>query len=92
LPAGVKISDVMIPSNINLMTRYDQRLLSGVVILEGSVIARQNENWSGQLYREFTSATNKNVSVRFIPYFVWANRGPSEMSVWLPLERNNRPL
>jgi uncharacterized protein len=92
LPAGVKISDVMIPSNINLMARYDQRLLSGVVILEGSVIARQNENWSGQLYREFTSATNKNVSVRFIPYFVWANRGPSEMSVWLPLERNNRPL
>ena len=34
LPKGVKISDVEIPSDMKLTTRYDQRLLDGVVVLE----------------------------------------------------------
>jgi DUF1680 family protein len=28
-------------------------------------------------------------SIRLIPYFVWANRGTSEMSLWLPLNRSD---
>ena len=35
LPAGVKISDVRIPADINLLPRYDHRLLGGVVVLDG---------------------------------------------------------
>ena len=84
LPAGVKMSDVFIPSDLKLTSRYDQRLLDGIVVLEGKVFARQNENWSGRLYREFQVSELKPFNVKFIPYSVWQNRGPSEMSVWLP--------
>jgi len=84
LPAGVKISDVLIPSDIKLMARYDQRLLDGIVVLEGKALARPGQNWSGKLYREFQPAELKTINVKFIPYSVWQNRGPSEMSVWLP--------
>ena len=85
LPAGVKISDIFIPSDIELRSRYDERLLDGVVVLEGSVVARPSGNWDGKLYREFSAEQSKTVRAKFIPYSVWQNRGPSEMSVWLPL-------
>jgi hypothetical protein len=84
LPPGVKISDVLIPSDMNLIARYDERLLDGIVVLEGRALARPEEDWDGKLYREFQPDEPKPFNVRFIPYSVWQNRGPSEMSVWLP--------
>jgi DUF1680 family protein len=84
LPSGVKISDVLIPDDITLVARYDRRLLDGVVVLEGKAQSRSQEIWIGKLYREFQPSELKPINVRFIPYSVWQNRGPSEMSVWLP--------
>jgi DUF1680 family protein len=88
LPPGVKISDVMIPADLKLTARFEKRLLDGIVVLDGKALARPEENWRGQLYREFQPAELKPVSVKFIPYSVWQNRGPSEMSVWLPVQSN----
>jgi hypothetical protein len=84
LPAGVKISDVMIPADLKLTTRLDRSLLDGIVVLEGKACARSEEDWSGKLYREFQPEELKPIQIKFIPYSVWQNRGPSEMSVWLP--------
>ena len=84
LPRGVKISDVFVPSNLELRARYDQHLLDGVVVLEGKALVRRTENWSGKLYRDFQPDKFQPINVKFIPYSVWQNRGPSEMSVWLP--------
>jgi len=86
LPDGVKPLQVMISSDTKLRARYDQRLLGGVVVLEGTVLARTETNWNGQLYRELQQATPKPLKLQLIPYSVWANRGPSEMTVWLPLQ------
>jgi len=83
LPAGVKISDVLIPEEVTLRARYDQRLLGGVVVLEGQALAQAPGNWQGKLYREAQRAELKPVKVKFIPYAVWQNRGTSEMTVWL---------
>ncbi|HTL71838.1 MAG TPA: glycoside hydrolase family 127 protein [bacterium] len=84
LPTGVKISDVRIPADIQLRARYDRKWLDGIVVLEGTALARAGENWSGKLYREVRPTALKPIAVKFIPYSVWQNRGPSEMSVWLP--------
>jgi DUF1680 family protein len=84
LPDGVKISDVLIPADLKLTTRFDRRWLDGIVVLEGKAVARPEDNWSGKLYREFQPEELKPINVKFIPYSVWQNRGPSEMSVWLP--------
>ncbi|HET7626071.1 MAG TPA: glycoside hydrolase family 127 protein [Verrucomicrobiae bacterium] len=84
LPAGVKISDVFIPADMDLRARYDRRLLDGIVVLEGRALARQSAGWRGQLYREAQPPEMKAIKVKFIPYSVWQNRGPSEMTVWLP--------
>jgi DUF1680 family protein len=90
LPHGVKISGVFIPSDLKLTARYDQRLLGGITVLEGEVLARQGEDWNGKLYRELQPNDFSPVKIKFIPYSVWQNRGQSEMSVWLPLATQER--
>jgi len=84
LPRGVRLADVMIPANPKFAGRYDSRLLGGVVVLEGPALARPAGDWTGRLYRESQPAESKAINLRLIPYFTWQNRGPSEMSVWLP--------
>lgn len=37
------------------------------------------------LYADVDEAALRSAPGRLIPYFAWGNRGPSEMSVWLPV-------
>ena len=89
LPRGVKPLDISLSSDIKLRARFDRRLLGGIVLLEGTALARTNSNWTGQLYRELKPTKPTPIKLRLIPYSLWANRGESEMSVWLPLNRAN---
>jgi DUF1680 family protein len=83
----VKPLDILLSPDEKFRARYDQRLLDGVVVLEGTATARINPGWEGRLYRELRPAKAVSVPVRLIPYCLWANRGPSEMSVWLQLAK-----
>jgi DUF1680 family protein len=85
LPKGIKMTELFIPPDIQLVPRYDKNLLDGVVVLEGSALAGTEPDWSGKLYREFQPEPLKPVKLRLIPYCDWDNRGRSEMSVWMPL-------
>lgn len=88
LPRGTSLLDVLIPDNIELSARYDQRLLDGVVVLDGRALSGASEDWNGKLYRDLHPVSLKPVNLHLIPYFLWDNRGRSEMSVWLPLTRS----
>ena len=80
-----RVTDITIPADIDLVARYDRRLLGGCVVLEGVAQMRAAAQWNGELYRELQTGSLMTVKVSFIPYSLWANRGPGEMSVWLPL-------
>ncbi len=85
LPSKIRVQNVLVPPDISLAARYDRQLLDGVVVLEGKALAQNQLNWSGTLYRDFQGNNLESMNLRLIPYSVWQNRGPSEMSVWLPL-------
>jgi DUF1680 family protein len=87
LPKGVRVSDVVIPRGIELRPRFDGKLLGGVTVLEGKAEAAAEAGWGKELYRELAPAAGRGIDLRLIPYFAWANRGPSEMTVWMPLGR-----
>ncbi len=87
LPDGVKVSDIVIPLNIKLQPRFDGDLLGGITVLEGKAEVFEGADWSNQLYRQLMLEKPKKVAVGLIPYYAWANRGISEMTVWLPLGR-----
>jgi DUF1680 family protein len=58
--------------------------LGGTVTLTTNVTAAVATPWANDLYREVTPATTKPVPLTLVPYALWNNRGPGEMSVWLP--------
>ena len=37
----------------------------------------------GRLYRPIQATEKSPVTLHFIPYYTWANRGENEMSVWV---------
>ena len=39
------------------------------------------------LYHPLKTAVKEPVKLRFIPYYVWANRGENEMTVWVRQEK-----
>jgi DUF1680 family protein len=77
--------DAAIPPDAKFLAHYDQRLLRGVVVLDVTLLVKSAGDWKGRLYREFRREELKPVKTKLIPYSVWANRGKSEMSVWLPV-------
>ncbi|TXG34681.1 glycoside hydrolase family 127 protein [Seonamhaeicola maritimus] len=86
LPEGTKVQDVVIPQNIKLSPRYDANLLSGVTVLEGEAEVLNNKTWSNQsLYKKLEPKKIDKVDITLIPYYTWSNRGPVDMSVWLPV-------
>jgi DUF1680 family protein len=87
LPRGVKVANVVIPRTIDLKPRFDGKLLGGVTVLEGKAEVMAEAPWSRELYRELSPAAAKAFDLKLIPYYAWGNRGPSEMTVWMPLAR-----
>jgi len=85
LPEGVRLEDVYVPGGITLEPRPARDLPFGIIALEGETLHVPGARWSGELYRRLEKAAPRRMAVRLIPYFAWSNRGPSAMSVWLPL-------
>jgi len=68
--------NLLLTDNKKLHSEYREDLLGGVTVICGNVSALYPEE-GGKLerkrIREFT----------MIPYYAWANRGPTEMAIWL---------
>lgn len=86
LPSGVKIDDVLIPSDIKLTPKKVKIDGSDITALEGEVSVSDEADWKDTLYRE-VGTSKRTVKVSFIPYYAWGNRGKGEMTVWMPLAR-----
>jgi DUF1680 family protein len=89
LPDGVKVSEISIPSDTVFESRYDKKLLGGIVVLEGKACIKSAANGENTLYRELNRARTKQIDLRLIPYYAWDNRGNSEMTVWMPVENSH---
>jgi DUF1680 family protein len=85
LPRGVRLLSVALPRRARFTPRFDRSLLGGVMVLEGKADATADAAWGDELYREFRPTMPAEVEIKLIPYYAWANRGKSEMTVWLPL-------
>lgn len=87
LPKGVSVQDVAIPRDVTFTPRFDNSLLGGVAVLEGKVTVADAKPWADELYRPLVPAEAKTIEIKLIPHYAWANRGKSEMTVWMPLTR-----
>jgi DUF1680 family protein len=92
LPDGVNVMDVRLPRKANFQPLFDRQLLGGIVVLKGQAAAAVDADWSAApyespvLYKEYAPDELRPVRLRLIPYYAWANRGVSQMTVWIPLD------
>jgi DUF1680 family protein len=54
--------------------------------LEGDAKLQQHI-FTKALYQPLNTTTQP-IKIKLIPYYAWANRGQTDMTVWLPLIRN----
>lgn len=85
LPAGVRVDEIVLPASVRLEARQRSELIEGAVTLEGTARRHPPGDWTGLLYRTLRPGGSEDITVRLIPYYAWANRGVSQMTVWIPL-------
>jgi DUF1680 family protein len=73
---GGKPRSLLLPDEQPLTTRFDPALLNGVQVIEGKGL-----NVTTNSYGNITKTLQDFMA---IPYYAWANRGPGEMTVWIP--------
>ncbi|MBN2317037.1 MAG: glycoside hydrolase family 127 protein [Sedimentisphaerales bacterium] len=85
LPDNVGILNAAISSDAPFRHRYIKNLLGGVTVLETKASVRDRNDWGNTLYRKINPQEPKDIDIRLVPYYAWANRGDGEMTVWIPL-------
>jgi DUF1680 family protein len=79
------VQNIMVDKNAIANANYQADLLNGI-----DVISTEGKGTKRQLNSDALTETNQQVKA--IPYYAWANRGPSEMTVWIPYEASaSRP-
>ncbi|MEO6733756.1 MAG: glycoside hydrolase family 127 protein [Ferruginibacter sp.] len=80
------IFDVVIPANIKLKPVPMKIDKGNVMALTGEARLLQRGDWKNNLYKELNIATQP-ININLVPYYAWANRGQTDMTVWMPLMR-----
>lgn len=80
---GLPIASLSLAEEPRLTATEASDLLGGCVVVEGDGQVIDESEWTeNQLYQPLRKQT-RNVRFKAVPYFLWGNREPGEMSVWL---------
>lgn len=82
---GPRLANVCIPGNATLESSFDPELFGGVAVISGEALRVELAKESKALYRHRGQARYGETTFTFkaIPYYLWANREPGEMRVWI---------
>lgn len=86
---GADVRQVRLDSGAPLAPRHEDDLLGGVTVLDGVGRLPESEAPPDALYAprgQRPPVDLRPVALRLVPYYAWANRGPTSMAVWLPLD------
>jgi len=84
---GVPIRDLNLAAG-EFEEAFEPDLLGGVVTLTGEGAVVEDSCDRGPLYQPagaWKDLSRRGATVKLIPYYAWANRGTSDMTVWMPL-------
>ena len=85
---GVELDAVELVADAQLKAKTKPDLLGGTVAIEVEGVLRDDSGWAGSGWAslgEEPQPSTQQVTLTAIPYYLWANRGPSSMRVWVPL-------
>lgn len=76
---GPDLNALSLPATSKLTTRWQPKLLGGVVTIQG----RAQREVGGKPLYSFAPSKRKPVALKAVPYYAWDNRSPGEMLVWI---------
>lgn len=82
---GGDVLDAALPGPFRISTLARPDLLGGLTALRIEGARRVTRDVAG-------ATVTTPATLTAIPYFAWANRGPAQMQVWLPLAEKDVPL
>jgi DUF1680 family protein len=83
---NANVFDVVIPTTIKLQPVAMKIDNGNIMALTGEAKLLQSGSWKNTLYKE-VNTNYKPVKIKLIPYYAWANRGKTDMTVWMNLMR-----
>lgn len=78
---AAKLDDIFIDPNETFTETFEPDLLDGVVTLTVNAVEIKQD--TSKLYYDLLTEKSKT-TLKMIPYYTWANREESDMSVWFP--------
>jgi DUF1680 family protein len=80
---ALAINRFRLPRGADLRATPRQDLFDGIVSIAAAASAAREEDWNGNLYRSMP-ASEEPATMIALPYYLWSNRGPGRMMVWIP--------
>ncbi|MAU13304.1 MAG: hypothetical protein CL607_26030 [Anaerolineaceae bacterium] len=82
---GPRLANVVIPSDAQLESHFESDLFDGVTVITGQALRVEPDTERPDLYvfQSEVKLKSESFTFRAIPYFLWANREPGEMRVWI---------
>jgi DUF1680 family protein len=80
---GVPLHRLLLPRSAAFAPRFDSETLGGVVVLEGTGAVLTTDGRDEGCPYTWDRPRRQGVPLRAVPYFLWDNRAPGEMQVWL---------
>ena len=76
------LADISLSADPDLQVEYEPDLLGGIMAIYGDGYRRINDGWQNELYK-VAAKEIRTVRVKAVPYCLWGNRSPGEMTVWI---------
>lgn len=76
------LSRLRLPQDAALSPEWRGDLLGGISVLRAEGLSADTQSWGDALYRD-RPAEERPSPITAVPYYIWCNRGPNAMQVWL---------
>ena len=81
---GKDLHRIYVPADTAFTVEDAPGFFGGAALLSSPGLRLVQSDWDTEtLYREANTPEFENISLKWIPYYLWANRGPGEMAVWI---------
>ncbi len=78
------LNRIYIDAKAEFKSEFRSDIFGGATVITGKARAKMIDDWGIELYRE-KPAEWCDMDITAIPYYLWDNRDPGEMLVWLPI-------
>ena len=80
---GSDLHNIVLPKESDFEGCFENDFLGGAYIIKVNAKRIDSNGWTKSLYADDSEIVTIPGTIKLIPYYLWANRDPGEMIVWM---------